>query len=109
MSFASSAMVCLRRKTQIDVVDASLGFLLFFERSHFDCKIRASILAHPASNADFSSRGNDLAAFQLQHLLGTVGHAYSTAFAVILSNYMKESFFWFGHTFALFCCSPHPI
>jgi hypothetical protein len=56
-------MVCLRRKTQIDVVDASLGFWFFFEWSHFDCEIRASILAHSAPDAGFRAGSNNLAAF----------------------------------------------
>jgi hypothetical protein len=102
-------MVRLRWKTQIDVIDTSLELGLLFEGVHFDRKIGASELAHPAPNAIIGTGCEHFAALQLQHLLRAECHAKVAAFAVILPNDMKESFFWFCHFFALVCVSPHSI
>jgi len=102
-------MVRLRRKTQIDMIDAPLELGLFLGRMHFDCEIRASKLAHPASYTVIWPGWKNLAVSQLQHLFWAESDTDIAALAIILPDDVKESFFGFSHLFALVCCSPHSI
>jgi len=91
------------------MIDTPLEFGFLLDRMNFDGKIRTPEFTHPASDAVVGPRWENLAVSQLQYLLWAECNTDIAAFAIILPDDVKESFFGFSHFFALACCSPHSI
>jgi len=83
----------LRRKTQVDMIDAPLKYGLLFGRMYLDRKIGTPKFTHPTSDTIIRPGRKNLLVSKLQNLFRAKRYADITAFAIILTNNMKEPFF----------------